>query len=73
MNYFLGLVLLFAGTIMGAFAIDNIVALETLSILNTTMILCSICGLGFAGLLLYTQTKNQKVHSKIQTWDDDDD
>ncbi|MBO4700465.1 MAG: hypothetical protein J5620_01810 [Alphaproteobacteria bacterium] len=74
MTYFLGVLLYMLGIAAGFFGIGNIIDMENLTILNVTMMLCMICALGFAGILLHlgANSTNQSSSKKSYLEDDED-
>jgi len=74
MAYFLGFLLLVIGIIIGCFGIENIDSTESLTVLNVQMLLCAICGLGFAGILfaLGGLRFSNNTQTKSTTIDDED-
>ena len=72
MAYFFGLIMWALGALSGCFAIQNMVDTEVITILNVTMTLCTICALGFAGILFSMPDKPAGKKSKRSYFDDED-
>lgn len=73
MAYFFGFLLLCSGIAATILGIDNMVTIESVTILNTTMMLCAICGFGFAGVLFALGSMSPKNDESESTIIDDED